>query len=159
MQYRSRCIICNSFGNALLFRYIYKGRLVEISANIASLFYKEMYMKYLILYYKHYYCRVFFIVLRIHCYSWYTNFRGFRVSYLATKLRIQRIIVTLYMSTLCDVQHILWVQCFGLYVSTVIPPDSVSNIFGEFVFVLYVGIYVSSKMHFSSNHENGYARN
>ena len=35
----------------LLFMYIYKGRLVKISANIAFLFYKEVYMKYLILYY------------------------------------------------------------------------------------------------------------
>jgi hypothetical protein len=52
MQYRSRCNIFNSFGNALLFRYIYKGRLVQISENIAFLFYKEIYMKYLILYYK-----------------------------------------------------------------------------------------------------------
>jgi hypothetical protein len=31
MQFRSRCNIFNSFGNALLFRYIYKGRLVKIS--------------------------------------------------------------------------------------------------------------------------------
>jgi hypothetical protein len=31
-------------------RYIYKGRLVKISANIAFLSYKEIYMKYLILY-------------------------------------------------------------------------------------------------------------
>jgi hypothetical protein len=52
MQYRSRCNIFNSFGNALLFRHIYKGRLVQISENIAFLFYKEIYMKYLILYYK-----------------------------------------------------------------------------------------------------------
>jgi hypothetical protein len=51
MQYRSRCNIFNSFGNALLFRYIYKGRAVKISANIAFLFYKEIYMKYLLLYY------------------------------------------------------------------------------------------------------------
>jgi hypothetical protein len=29
-----------------------KGRLVKISENIAFLFYKEIYMKYLILYYK-----------------------------------------------------------------------------------------------------------
>jgi len=28
-----------------IFMYIYKGRLVEISTNIASLFYKEIYMK------------------------------------------------------------------------------------------------------------------
>jgi len=54
MQYRSRCNIFNSFGNALLFMYIYKGRLVKISENIAFLFYKEIYMKYLILYYKVY---------------------------------------------------------------------------------------------------------
>jgi hypothetical protein len=52
MQYRSRCNIFNSFGNTLLFRYIYKGRLVKISENIAFLFCKEIYMKYLILYYK-----------------------------------------------------------------------------------------------------------
>jgi hypothetical protein len=52
MQYRSKCIIFNSFGNALLFRYIYKGRLVKISENIAFLFYIEIYIKYLILYYK-----------------------------------------------------------------------------------------------------------
>ena len=32
--------------------YIYKGRLVKISENIAFLFYKEIYKKYLILYYK-----------------------------------------------------------------------------------------------------------
>jgi len=32
--------------------YIEKGRLVKISANIAFLFYKEIYMKYLILCYK-----------------------------------------------------------------------------------------------------------
>jgi len=30
-----------SFGNALLCRYIYFGRLVKISANIAFLLYKE----------------------------------------------------------------------------------------------------------------------
>ena len=47
MQYWSRCNIFNSFGNTLLFRYIYKGRIVKISANIAFLFYKEIYMKYL----------------------------------------------------------------------------------------------------------------
>ena len=52
MQYRSRCNIFNSFGIALFFRYIYKGRLVRISENIAFLFYKEIYMKYLKLYYK-----------------------------------------------------------------------------------------------------------
>ena len=52
MQYRSRYNIFNSFGNTLLFRYIYKGRLVKISENIAFLFCKEIYMKYLILYYK-----------------------------------------------------------------------------------------------------------
>ena len=38
----------NSFKNALLFRYIYKGKLVKMSENIAFLFYKEIYMKYLI---------------------------------------------------------------------------------------------------------------
>jgi hypothetical protein len=32
--------------------YIYEGRLVKISENIAFLFYKEIYMKYLILYHK-----------------------------------------------------------------------------------------------------------
>ena len=52
IQYRSRCNIFNSFGNALLFRYIYKGRLEKISVNIAFLFCKEIYMKYVILYYK-----------------------------------------------------------------------------------------------------------
>jgi hypothetical protein len=52
MQYRLRCNMFNSFGIALLFRYIYKGRLVKISENIAFLSYKEIYMKYLILYYK-----------------------------------------------------------------------------------------------------------
>ena len=31
--------------------YIYKGKLVKISANIAFLFYKEIYMKYSMLYY------------------------------------------------------------------------------------------------------------
>ena len=41
----------NSFENALLFRYIYKGKLVKMSENTAFLFYKEIYMKYLILYY------------------------------------------------------------------------------------------------------------
>jgi len=45
-------IFFNSFGIALLFRYIHKGLLVKISENIAFLFYKEIYMKYLILYYK-----------------------------------------------------------------------------------------------------------
>ena len=49
MQYRSRCNILNSFGNALLFRYVYNENLLKISANIAFLFYKEIYMKYLIL--------------------------------------------------------------------------------------------------------------
>jgi hypothetical protein len=29
MQYQSRCNIFNSFGNALIFRYIYKRRLVK----------------------------------------------------------------------------------------------------------------------------------
>ena len=58
MQYRSRCNILNSFGNALLYIYIYiyKGRLVEILENIAFVFYKEIYMKYLILYDKRIYC-------------------------------------------------------------------------------------------------------
>ena len=51
MQYRSRCNIFNSFGIFQLFRYIYKGRLVKISENIAFLSYKEIYMKYLILQY------------------------------------------------------------------------------------------------------------
>jgi len=51
MQYRSRCNIFNSFENTMLFMDIYKGRIVKISANIAFLFYKEIYMKYLILYY------------------------------------------------------------------------------------------------------------
>jgi hypothetical protein len=41
--------ICNSFGNAPLFRYIYKRGQEKISANIAFLFYKEIYMKYLLL--------------------------------------------------------------------------------------------------------------
>jgi len=49
------CNIFNSFGIALLFRYIYKGRLVKISENIAFFFYKEIYMEYLILYYNGYY--------------------------------------------------------------------------------------------------------
>ena len=52
MQYRSRCNMFNLFGIALLFKYIYKGRLVKISENIAFLIYKEIYIKYLILYYK-----------------------------------------------------------------------------------------------------------
>ena len=52
MQYRSRCNIFNSFRNALPFRYIYKGRAVKILESIAFLFYKEIYIKYLILYYK-----------------------------------------------------------------------------------------------------------
>jgi hypothetical protein len=43
--------IFNSFGNVLLLRYIYKGRLVKTSANIAFSFYKEIYMKKLIVYY------------------------------------------------------------------------------------------------------------
>jgi hypothetical protein len=42
-------IFFNSFGNALLFRYIFKGRRVKILEHIAFLFYKEIYMKYLIL--------------------------------------------------------------------------------------------------------------
>ena len=49
--YRSRCNIFNSFGNAIICMYIYKGRLVKISTNIAFLFNKEIYVKYLILYY------------------------------------------------------------------------------------------------------------
>jgi hypothetical protein len=52
MQNRSRCNIFSSFGIALLFGYIYKGRLAKILQNIAFLFYTEIYMKYLILYYK-----------------------------------------------------------------------------------------------------------
>jgi len=56
MQYRSRCNIFNSFEDALLFRYIYNGRLVKISENIVFLFYKEIYMKYLSLYYNPEYC-------------------------------------------------------------------------------------------------------
>ena len=51
MQYRSRCNIFNSFGNTLLCMYIYNRRVVNISENIAFLFYKEIYTKYLILYY------------------------------------------------------------------------------------------------------------
>jgi hypothetical protein len=35
MHYRCRCNISNSFGNAKLFRYVYKGRLVKISSNVA----------------------------------------------------------------------------------------------------------------------------
>jgi hypothetical protein len=49
-----RLFICTqAYGgrNALLFRYIYKGRPVKISANITFLFYKEILLKYLILYY------------------------------------------------------------------------------------------------------------
>ena len=61
MQCRSRCNIFNSFRNALLFRYIYKGKLVKMSENIAFLFYKEIDMKYLILYYNSCY---FFIYTR-----------------------------------------------------------------------------------------------
>jgi hypothetical protein len=49
MQYRSRFNILYPFGSAIFFKYIYKGRLVKISENIAFLFYKEIYMKYLIL--------------------------------------------------------------------------------------------------------------
>ena len=41
----------NSFANSLLFFIYYKGRLVKISTSIAFLFYKEIYLKYLILYY------------------------------------------------------------------------------------------------------------
>ena len=55
MQYQSRCNIFNTFGNALLFWYIYKGRLVKISENIAFLFYIEIYVKYLIIYYNNLY--------------------------------------------------------------------------------------------------------
>ena len=51
MQNRSRCNIFNSFGIVLLFGYIYKGRLAKILENIAFLFYTEIYIKYLILYY------------------------------------------------------------------------------------------------------------
>jgi hypothetical protein len=40
-------IFFNSFGNALFF----KGRQVKISANIAFLFYKEIYLTYVTLYY------------------------------------------------------------------------------------------------------------
>jgi len=57
MQYRLRCNIVKSFD--LLFRYIYKGTLVKISANIAFLFYNEIYMKYLILYYNIIYFKYF----------------------------------------------------------------------------------------------------
>jgi hypothetical protein len=65
MQYQSRCNIFNSFGNALLFRYIYIGGLVKISANIAFSFYKEIYMKYLILhvYYKYIFTHIYFFLL------------------------------------------------------------------------------------------------
>ena len=58
MQNRSRCNI---------FRYIYKGRLVKISENIAFWFYKEIYMKYLILYYK----RVIGLINEEYCLSQY----------------------------------------------------------------------------------------
>jgi len=51
MQYRSRCNSFNSIGNTLLFMYIYKRRVVNISENIVFLFYKEIKTKYLILYY------------------------------------------------------------------------------------------------------------
>ena len=51
MQYRSRCNILNWLGNTLLFMYIYNKRVVNISENIAFLFYKEIYTKYLIPYY------------------------------------------------------------------------------------------------------------
>ena len=61
MQYRSRCNMPNSFGNALLFIYIYKGRLLKILANIKFLFCKEIYMKYLILYYKTLYNAIVYI--------------------------------------------------------------------------------------------------
>ena len=64
MQYQSRCNIFNSFDNASPFRYIYKGRLVKISENIAFLFYKEIYMKYLILYYNRYYILGQFTVIK-----------------------------------------------------------------------------------------------
>ena len=43
------------FGSVLHFKYIYKGILVKICANIAFLFYKEIDMKHLILYYKYIY--------------------------------------------------------------------------------------------------------
>jgi hypothetical protein len=36
MQYRSRCNIFNSFGIALLFRYIYKGRPVKRTREVPS---------------------------------------------------------------------------------------------------------------------------
>jgi hypothetical protein len=39
-------------GNALLLMYIYKESPVKKSTNIAFLSYKEIYMKYLMLYYK-----------------------------------------------------------------------------------------------------------
>ena len=43
----------NSFGMLfILFRYIYKGIFIKISTNITFLFYKEIYMKYLILHYE-----------------------------------------------------------------------------------------------------------
>jgi hypothetical protein len=51
MQYQSRWNIFNWFRNALLFRSIYQRRLVKISANIAFVFQKEIYLKYLIPYY------------------------------------------------------------------------------------------------------------
>ena len=41
-------------GNALLLMYIYKESPVKKSTNIAFLSYKEIYMKYLMLYYKGY---------------------------------------------------------------------------------------------------------
>jgi hypothetical protein len=81
MQYRSRYNMFNSFGNAPYFMHIYNGRLVKILANITFSFYKEIYMKYLILYYKMtYWCFYFgfpqtmflltrygLILSRIHC--------------------------------------------------------------------------------------------
>jgi len=41
-----------TYSEMLYFRYIYKGRLVKILANVAFLFYKGIFTKYLILYYK-----------------------------------------------------------------------------------------------------------
>jgi hypothetical protein len=51
MQYWSICNILTHSEMLYFFRYIYKGTLVKISVNIAFLFYNEIYMKYLILYY------------------------------------------------------------------------------------------------------------
>ena len=56
--------------NALLFRYIYKGRPVKISANNVFLFYKEIDMKYLMLYYNILYClRIYSIFSGNHSYG------------------------------------------------------------------------------------------